>query len=72
MQVGKLLLGIDIGTQAVKALLVRLDGGIVSQASTERGPSHPNPGWVDRLAKRLSQSRRSRIEGRHPSLKRRG
>jgi xylulokinase len=47
LQAGKLLLGIDIGTQAVKALLVGLDGSLVSQASVERGPSHPHPGWVE-------------------------
>ncbi|MDZ4159663.1 MAG: FGGY family carbohydrate kinase [Anaerolineaceae bacterium] len=43
----KLLLGIDIGTQAVKALLVGLGGCIVSQSCVERGPSHPHSGWVE-------------------------
>lgn len=47
MPTDKLLLGIDIGTQAVKALIVRPDGRIEAQASIERAPSHPHPGWVE-------------------------
>lgn len=40
-------MGIDIGTQAVKALAVTPDGHIEHQASLERWPSHPHPGWVE-------------------------
>jgi xylulokinase len=46
LPVDPLLLGIDIGTQAVKALIVRLDGRIEGQASVERVPGYPHPGWV--------------------------
>ena len=42
-----MLLGIDIGTQAVKGVLTNLDGQIASQASIERGPNNPRPGWVE-------------------------
>jgi len=40
-------LGIDIGTQAVKAVLVGMDGRIAAQALLERGPHNPRPGWVE-------------------------
>jgi xylulokinase len=43
----KLLLGIDIGTHAVKGLVAGLDGSIVAQAIVERQPNHPHPGWVE-------------------------
>jgi xylulokinase len=47
-----LILGLDIGTQAVKGVVVRLDGQVVAQAGLERGPSHPRPGWVEMDAER--------------------
>lgn len=47
MQTGKLLLGIDIGTQAVKGILVDLEGNIYAQIALERGPKNPHPGWVE-------------------------
>lgn len=47
MSTEKVLLGIDIGTQAVKALAVGLDGRVLAQFGLERGPSHPHPGWVE-------------------------
>ncbi len=43
----KLLLGIDIGTQAVKALVVSPEGSVKHKASFERAPNHPHPGWVE-------------------------
>jgi xylulokinase len=43
----KILLGIDIGTQAVKVLAVGLDGRVLAQTGVERGPQHPHPGWVE-------------------------
>lgn len=47
-----LLLGLDIGTQAAKGVLVRTDGVVVACASLERGPQHPCPGWVEMDAAR--------------------
>lgn len=47
MSTDKVLLGIDIGTQAVKVLAVSLDGRVLAQFGLERGPSHPHPGWVE-------------------------
>lgn len=47
-----LLLGLDIGTQAVKGVLVRPEGTVVARASLERGPQHPRPGWVEMDAAR--------------------
>lgn len=43
----KLILGLDIGTQAIKGILVTVEGEIVGRAELERGPFHPNPGWVE-------------------------
>ncbi len=43
----KLILGLDIGTQAIKGMLVTTEGEIVGRAELERGPTHPTPGWVE-------------------------
>lgn len=40
-------LGLDIGTQAVKGVLVTSDGDVLSSASLERGPQHPHQGWAE-------------------------
>ncbi len=42
-----LFLGIDIGTQGTKGVLVRPDGGIVGTASAEYGLLHPRPVWAE-------------------------
>jgi xylulokinase len=42
-----LILGLDIGTQAVKANLVTPTGEVLARVDIERGPSHPAPGWVE-------------------------
>ncbi len=47
LSANQLLLGIDIGTQAVKALAVTPRGRIAHRASIERAPRHPHPGWVE-------------------------
>ena len=47
MSASTLLLGIDIGTQAVKAVAVNPEGVVGHRAVIERTPSHPHPGWVD-------------------------
>ena len=43
----KLILGLDIGTQAVKGILVSLDGKVMAGAGLERPPMLPRPGWVE-------------------------
>lgn len=42
-----LVLGIDVGTSATKALLVDADGRVVAEASADHQLSHPRPGWSE-------------------------
>ena len=42
-----LLLGIDEGTSAVKAVLYDGDLRTVAEARREKPLSHPRPGWVE-------------------------
>lgn len=42
-----LLLGLDIGTTNVKAVLSTPEGWIIAQAQTEHATSHPKPGWAE-------------------------
>ena len=44
---GELLLGIDVGTQVTKGVLVRPTGEVVAQASREYGVLHPQPLWAE-------------------------
>jgi len=44
---GPILLGVDLGTTAVKAGLFDLDGHLLGQASTVYPTSRPRPGWVE-------------------------
>jgi xylulokinase len=41
------LLGVDLGTSSVKAVLVRRDGEFTAQASQEYGIDSPHPGWAE-------------------------
>jgi len=41
------VIGIDIGTQSTKAVLVRQDGAILAQASKGYGPDTPRPSWAE-------------------------
>jgi xylulokinase len=41
------VLGLDIGTQSVKGMLVDCAGNILASAALERLPQHPKPGWVE-------------------------
>ena len=41
------LLGIDVGTTGSKALLIRTDGGIAAEATTEYPMSTPRPLWAE-------------------------
>lgn len=43
----KYLLGIDVSTTAVKALLVDADGWVIASASVEQGFETPKPLWVE-------------------------
>ncbi|WP_218617291.1 FGGY family carbohydrate kinase [Cryptosporangium aurantiacum] len=42
-----MILAIDQGTSATKALLVDRSGAVVGSASAPLGASHPRPGWVE-------------------------
>ena len=41
------LLGLDVGTSGVKALLVAMDGDVVASATTPLVLSTPRPGWAE-------------------------
>jgi xylulokinase len=44
------VLGIDLGTSSVKAVVARLDGTVVAQARGDYPVSHPRPGWSETSA----------------------
>ncbi|MFF5289203.1 xylulokinase [Paractinoplanes globisporus] len=44
------LLGVDLGTSSVKAVVARLDGTVVAQARRDYPVSHPRPGWSETSA----------------------
>lgn len=44
---GELLLGIDVGTQVTKGVLVHPSGRVLAQASREYEVSHPHPLWAE-------------------------
>jgi xylulokinase len=41
------LLGLDVGTQGVKGVVVTTDGQLLAQARCEHGTSQPRPGWSE-------------------------
>ncbi|MGE5603831.1 MAG: FGGY family carbohydrate kinase, partial [Nitrososphaerales archaeon] len=43
----ELLVGLDVGTTATKALLFDLDGRVLAVASRGYGLMTPKPGWVE-------------------------
>jgi Sugar (pentulose and hexulose) kinases len=45
--VGELLVGIDVGTQSSKGVLVRPDGTLIAEARAEHGMDVPRPGWAE-------------------------
>lgn len=47
---GELLIGIDVGTQSSKGVLVRPDGALVAEARAEHGMDVPRPGWAEQDA----------------------
>ena len=48
--VSELLVGIDVGTQSSKGVLVRPDGSLVADARAEHGMEVPRPGWAEQDA----------------------
>jgi xylulokinase len=48
----RLLLGLDIGTQAIKGIIADTNGQPLAHADLEREPAHPLPGWVEMDAER--------------------
>src|SRR5687768_8037584 len=47
MQQTPTVLGIDLGTSSVKAVVVRLDGSVAGQATGDYPVHNPRPGWSE-------------------------
>jgi len=56
-----LILAVDQGTSATKALLVDGRGEIVSHGSSPVGIAHPRPGWVEQSATEIWESVRAAV-----------
>jgi glycerol kinase len=56
-----MLLAIDQGTSATKAVLVDDSGHIVARGSAPVGQSHPQPGWVEQSATEIWDSVRAAV-----------
>jgi glycerol kinase len=56
-----MLLAIDQGTSATKAVLVGADGSIRARGTAQVGQSHPQPGWVEQSADELWLSMRTAV-----------
>jgi len=52
---GKYLIGIDVGTTGAKAMVVDLDGNVISSGYREYGCVYPNPDWVEQDAEMVTQ-----------------
>ncbi|AXG82453.1 glycerol kinase [Streptomyces paludis] len=63
MAPGPLLLAVDQGTSATKALLVDPAGTVVAAASAPLGSAHPRPGWVEQSAEEIWQSVTTAVRG---------
>ncbi|HEY8239428.1 MAG TPA: FGGY family carbohydrate kinase [Candidatus Limnocylindrales bacterium] len=46
----ELLVGIDVGTQSSKGVLLRADGTLVTEARAQHGMDVPRPGWAEQDA----------------------
>ncbi|MDP6770847.1 MAG: xylulokinase, partial [Anaerolineales bacterium] len=62
MKTRHVFMGIDVGTSAVKVVLVRLDGKIASEASVEQAVVEPYPTWSEQDPELLWQSTRTAIK----------
>ena len=54
----KYYIGVDLGTSAVKLLLMDQEGQVVNIVSREYPLSFPHPGWSDRIRKTGGNSRK--------------
>lgn len=43
------VIGVDLGTQSLKGLLVNPQGKIVAEANCAHDPTYPNPGWAEQV-----------------------
>lgn len=43
------VIGIDLGTQSLKGLLVDSTGKIIAEASCAHDPVYPNPAWAEQV-----------------------
>ena len=43
------VIGVDLGTQSLKGLLVDPSGKIVAEASRAHDPIYPNPAWAEQV-----------------------
>ena len=43
------VIGVDLGTQSLKGLLVDPSGKIVAEASCAHDPIYPNPAWAEQV-----------------------
>ncbi len=50
MSMGRLLLGIDVGTYSSKGVLVEADGAVLRSHVVEHGMDIPHPGWAEQDA----------------------
>ncbi|MEU9456650.1 FGGY family carbohydrate kinase [Streptomyces sp. NPDC048277] len=62
MTAAPLLLAVDQGTSATKALLIDDAGSVVGSASAPLSTAHPRPGWVEQSAEEIWQSVTRAIE----------
>ena len=58
-----MLLAIDQGTSATKAILVDRTGTIVAHDTAPVGQTHPRPGWVEQSAEEIWASVRTAVAG---------
>lgn len=57
-----MLLAIDQGTSATKAVLIDLEGSIRARGAAVVGQDHPHPGWVEQSAEEIWESVRRAVE----------
>ena len=57
-----MLLAIDQGTSATKALLVGPDGSVRARGAATVGQDHPQPGWVEQSPEEIWQSVRRAVQ----------
>ena len=48
------LIGLDLGTSAIKGVLVDADGHVLARADVPTTPRHPHDGWVETDPEELS------------------